>query len=445
MSYVSLLFVVAAACGFPRPPNVGDDVPIDSSVPSLTVRVSPAGNDGNDGLVQPVKSLKRAIAIASANTTVTTIALAAGRYAAGADETFPYAVPRNLTIEGPVDDDAILVGSMTDTGLTIDSGVVQRLVFENFAVAISVTGVSRLSNLRIRLCKLAVTGQGLAMLIVDNMDITGIIGSSPSECSSGIMLKDSSILMATMLAARNLLSAVNVKDDGSVSVNKANVTQDRCGGTAFVTNTSKQFTLSDSYVVGGLGTINMTNVAPSVAQVVVTNTMMLNHIGSAVSGLSVMFRMTGGEISGNGTGALETTGGNWSFTNVVIRNNNPIGIYLQGMDQGGIPKPSFLTMRGCTITGNSGGGIALLDGAIVDLGTDTDPGNNTIQGNSGVGLAVNGIDGPRQVNAVGNTWNVNRQGSNGDGRYLNVATIPGPFSGTMGDNYVIDSGLSLRR
>src|SRR5438046_2588556 len=69
-----LLLVFASACGFPRPPNVGDDAPVDSSPSGVTVHVSPSGNDVNDGVIQPVKTLKRAIGIASNNATITTIA-----------------------------------------------------------------------------------------------------------------------------------------------------------------------------------------------------------------------------------------------------------------------------------------------------------------------------------------------------------------------------------
>ncbi|HMG23919.1 MAG TPA: hypothetical protein VK607_21440, partial [Kofleriaceae bacterium] len=90
---ISLLVSLLVACGFPRPSNVGGDdgpvpgdaadpVPGDASEPGLVVHVSPAGDDANDGLVSPVKTVKHAIGIAAANTEITRIVLASGTYSA---------------------------------------------------------------------------------------------------------------------------------------------------------------------------------------------------------------------------------------------------------------------------------------------------------------------------------------------------------------------------
>jgi hypothetical protein len=50
----------------------------------VTIRVAPSGDDANDGLTNPVKTLKRAIGLAAAYSQATVIVLASGRYPAAA-------------------------------------------------------------------------------------------------------------------------------------------------------------------------------------------------------------------------------------------------------------------------------------------------------------------------------------------------------------------------
>jgi hypothetical protein len=81
-------------------------------------------------------------------------------------------------------------------------------------------------------------------------------------------------------------------------------------------------------------------------------------------------------------------------------------------------------------------------GSIADLGTAANPGGNTFQGNSGVGvLAESGV----LANAIGNTWNPNTQGADANGRYPVVATIPGPVAAPDNGNYGINETSSLSR
>src|SRR5262245_43980060 len=83
---ISPALLVVAACGFPRPPDVPDDDSSDQS----TIHVSASGDDSNDGITQPVKTLKRAIGIASGSSQIAKIALASGSYSTASGETFPY-------------------------------------------------------------------------------------------------------------------------------------------------------------------------------------------------------------------------------------------------------------------------------------------------------------------------------------------------------------------
>src|SRR5215208_577423 len=109
------IFALVAACGFPRPANIGDDTgpgdangsgdatasidapPVDApDPPGTAIRVSPSGDDANDGFTRPVKTLKHAIGLAAANSEIIHIVLASGRYSNASGETFPYTVPPNV-------------------------------------------------------------------------------------------------------------------------------------------------------------------------------------------------------------------------------------------------------------------------------------------------------------------------------------------------------------
>src|SRR5882672_3860397 len=86
--------------------------------PGLIVSVSNEGNDAHDGITQPVETLKRAVAIATANPQVTDIVLATGRYTTRQGEAFPYTLPPNVIgLAGPPGGGAVLVGTGAETGL----------------------------------------------------------------------------------------------------------------------------------------------------------------------------------------------------------------------------------------------------------------------------------------------------------------------------------------
>src|SRR5262245_42159858 len=126
VKWVVLLFL--AACGFPKPADVSGEVPIDAPDPpvmKVTVLVSTAGSDGNDGFTAPVATLKRAIAIAADRKDVTNIQLEAGKYQISSGETFPYQVQSSITIAGPSGGGAVLSGNSTVPGFIIDAGTLQ--------------------------------------------------------------------------------------------------------------------------------------------------------------------------------------------------------------------------------------------------------------------------------------------------------------------------------
>jgi len=96
-----LLLLSLAACGFPRPADLPGDAAVDTPDPGFVLQVSPSGDDANDGLLQPVKTLKHALGLAAADARITKIVLASGTYSGSSGETFPYAVASNVVITGP--------------------------------------------------------------------------------------------------------------------------------------------------------------------------------------------------------------------------------------------------------------------------------------------------------------------------------------------------------
>src|SRR5262245_9243883 len=93
--------VCAAACGevHTMAPDAATDSALDSP-PGVTVQVSTTGDDGSDGIARPVKTLKRAFALAVADGRITQISLDSGTYSAANGESFPYTVPANLKVTG---------------------------------------------------------------------------------------------------------------------------------------------------------------------------------------------------------------------------------------------------------------------------------------------------------------------------------------------------------
>jgi hypothetical protein len=104
--------------------------------------------------------------------------------------------------------------------------------------------------------------------------------------------------------------------------------------------------------------------------------------------------------------------------------------------------PNVIARRN-TITAASDMAVAIWGGyansPVVDLGTAIEPGMNSIIGpSSGTGLYVNYVR--NWVNASGNTWNPNVQGSNANGSYGigTIAINPSPLG--SGSNYVLEPG-----
>lgn len=445
-----LLALAVAACDFPKPADVADDAagpPSDAAgadaaladaavadappdapdVPGTILHVSTTGDDANDGLTQPVRTLKHAIGLAAANPLLVKIVVATGRYSSASGETFPYTAPANLAIVGPAGGGAIFTGTKNEPGLTVSAGTLQDVELEDFTVAITATGTARVANTRIRTSMVGIRGETTAKLTVDNLDITGAVGA----CASGIVLTGAAGLTATMLATRDLAATIDARDQSAVTIANASITgvlgcRDSVGNlqSAITGNTTKPFVLSDSLIDGGENGLWL-----GAAPIVVSNTIIRNMRLDSITDGSGGLQMTGGELSGSNAG-VEGGQASDSFTNVVFNNN---WVSVEWFGTGG----HKLVMRGCNVKatgiGTDSTSISLIRLGAADLGTPASPGNNIFQANDGVILYIEG--GPAApIDAVGNTWGP-VQGANSQGRYPAGTTIHGPVFTVPGNNY----------
>jgi len=396
----------------------------------MIVQVSTTGNDANDGITQPVKTLKRGIGIALANGEIATVSVAAGRFDAANGETFPYTVPGGITIEGPAGGGAILAGSGSELGLSLESGTLANLEFEGFAVAVTATGTGHITGARVRTSALAIRAETAAQLTIDSLDITG----PTAGCKTGIELNGGAGLVATNVRTATLATAIVAKDHSTVTLGGGMIAGDAsCTNLANIDIESTGSTMiADTLIDGGAFGMFFPVDGPA-TPVTLTNTTIRNLTGDGLGGRAVNLTMTGGALM-NSQDGLQASGGTWSFTNVMITGNRGLGIYIQGTAANAI---ATLTMRGSTLSQNALG-VDVFDFAVADFGTVASPGGNNFSGNT------DGNFGAQLINAVGNTWRPNVQGADAQGHYT-VATIPGPVAFASGNNFVLGSGWSLQR
>jgi len=448
---LSILVILVAACNFPRPPDLpedaaprgdassrdaapGVDAPPDApDPPGSVIRVAPTGDDANDGMTQPVKTLKHAIGLAAANGQITKIVLASGRYATAGGETFPYTVPANVVIIGPAGGGAILAGSQAEPGMTVGAGTLQDLELEDFTVAITATGLASVKNIHIRTSTIALRGETTAKLTLSNIDIAG----ESAACPTGIELNGNADMVVTGLSTRGLGSHVLVKDQSSATITGATATGVvTCQVVMFSIASSTLFAMRDSLIDTGYVGMSIRAAATAApTQATLTNVTIRNMDGGALGGGNAVVQVTGGALSSGPRGtSFSIIGGVWSLSNVALQNSQS-AIYVQ---------QATLTMRDCMISDNSIG-IDLSVGAVVDFGTASSPGGNVIK-NSLMGLVVEGAIGRSGiVDAVGNTWKP-LQGAGTDGKYAAHTVFHGPVAEVSGNNFELqgsDETLNL--
>ena len=439
--FIAIPLVLVVACGFPRPADVASDAPVStgdssgdtgsSANPGAIIQVSPSGDDANDGIAAPVRTLKHAIGLAAANTQIIQIALTAGTYSTSSGEIFPYMVPLNVAITGPAGGGAILSGGKASPGLTINDGRLQDLDLQDFTTAITVTGPATLKDVRVLTSTTAIQAETAGVLTVDTLSISG----TPGACGTGIVLNGAAQLDLTTLDSRNLGRTLDAKDQSAIDISKATISQDlTCAQvlSAVRVVSSKHFHIKDSLLDGGSSGLELL-ANGSGFEILISNTIVRNMKSGALGGSfgaeSTSFQMMGGELSSTASTAVQVGTGIWTFTGVAFRQNKDLALYIQG---------GRLVMRDCSVV-NNGGGVDLGLDATGDLGTSSDPGNNTFK-NSGVGLTLEGDNGS-PVPATGNIWKPT-QGADGDGKYVPGTMISGPGC-VSGSNFCIPGNESV--
>jgi hypothetical protein len=425
--------LLALACEFPRPADVLDDAASGEGQPESVVLVSTTGDDVHDGLTVPVRTLKRAIGLATANDLITTISLAAGRYSSATGESFPYTVPSDVTIAGPVGGGAVLAGTDTEQGLMVASGGLRDLELEDFTVAVTGSGSAELTNLRIRSSTLALRGEASSRLMVDRFDVTGPLGG----CATGIELNADADLKANEVSTRALSVSFHLKDRSTSSLTRANVVADNACNPgqvaigALTVTTTHSFELRDSIIDGGTnGVVFLSTGTRTTA--ILANTTIRNVTGTSIIGRRVSFAMTGGELSGGNSG-LDVRDSNGQIINAIFKQYQNVAISI-GDD-------AALTMRNCTITAGALGIYLYASTAALDLGTVASRGNNVIQ-NQSTGIHMDPGSNQLHVEAVGNTWIPDLQGADAEGHYPSMRLV-GPVSAGTRGNFDFPASCSL--
>ena len=96
-------------------------------------------------------------------------------------------------------------------------------------------------------------------------------------------------------------------------------------------------------------------------------------------------------------------------------------------------------IRQNTLTSNALDGVVANDTSTPNLGDASTAGANTIQANTGVGL--NNATTASTIQAVGNTWRISTQGSDGSGNYA-AALNGGPVAAAAGNNFAITNAAA---
>lgn len=400
-------------------------MPDSSPDPQTTIRVSPVGNDFADGLAGPVRTIKRAIELASGNSTILAISIDAGTYGLAHGESYPYVVPEGLKILGK--SGAVLAGTNTEAGLVLNTGSIQNLELEGFRTAVHVRGVATVTKLTVRASQLGLLIGGTAKLTANDLTFVG-----DSACKNvGLQaLGQAQVIIDTLRSAETL--SVEARDQAVVSITKGTVTSSSSKCDSLMIANGKSLVLSESYMSGGFHGITVGFDSKEV-EVTLANTTISDTTGPAIFGSPRSFKMTGGELRNSWKGA-DIIGGTQVFINVAVKGMIGAGIITSNGSE-----PASIKLRGCTITGNDTGVVT--DSTTSDFGSAADPGNNTIKNNRFIN--VDNPFFPVTITAVGNVWSPGVQGSNAEGKYR-AQTILGPVPSVEFTNFGLEEGSSLQ-
>lgn len=363
-----------------------------------TIQVAISGDDSADGVTVPVKTLKRAIELASTDTVRNAILVDAGEYSVDNGETYPYTVPPGVTITGAPG--TMLVGNAATMGLSIETGALENLELRDFSTAIQVAHHASLANITVRTSKVGIVTTGTAQVTAAGLALYGT-----ERCSHvGVRTLEKSQVTLDRLSAVDII-AIDEQEQSTISMTGATITANLpC---MLMLASGRSLTVTDTSLSGG----NAMSFNSPELDVTLQRTRIVGDPDArpAVGGKIHQFHMMGGYIRGAQVGAA-LLGGEYQLSNVEISGNSDRGVYVEGQPGA----PSSVVMRDCLIT-NNGDGVYVGANANGNFGTPDNPGHNTFRYNAYAGLSLNADS--NVTMAVGNTWMPHIQEADERGTY----------------------------
>lgn len=455
---------------------------------ATTINVNPGtGKDTNSGsATSPLKTLTKALTLAHAGTTIN---LAGGGYSLASGEQFStvngpqtVVVPSGVTIQGNAGSGAAtdLNGSSNQIGLLLAGDATIRDVgLFGFGAAIEASqGSQNLSGIQVRGGEIRLTGTAnttLSGAVHLSPDFPFAIGQTTFEDLTGNAVSVFDQAQFTMTGGDFFggnfgvnTSAPNCDTSqsaivaaGSARVSLHSVLIEDIAGGALSLLANSEGSIDESNVNSDY---DSRQCAP-LAALSTRDAASLSVTNSAINsnGTGQEFSATG--ISAQGSGGLElgfSSVDDFFGRGIVAGPDTTVGIHasklvdngLSGLDarttqfatvqvtnsdvegsEIGIDAQN-LFMRFTTVTNNVAG-IAIL-GPYANLGTLSNPGGNTIQGNNNTGVEFPPL-GLSVIDAVGNLWNAGVQGANGFGFYPNPVTFTGADAESIGQNFVLST------
>ncbi|HEX2865292.1 MAG TPA: right-handed parallel beta-helix repeat-containing protein [Deinococcales bacterium] len=399
-------------------------------VPTLTVD-SVNGNDANDGSqAHPFKTVKQALTKVKANGT---IVLMAGTFDGASGETWNYHVPDKVTLKANSSGVIFSTTTANTPGLVFDGdGGLRFVTMNGFSSALSASqGQQVLAGVTIH-----GTADGQR-----GLNWTGSAAATLTDC----------VFTTTSVAAWLSGSASLDMTGGSLADPRNNL----------IVQNQSRVNLKNVDVSGGTFDINQSSTAtldhislhdvPSYAIyvrsgnpfLVITGGTFINssHQADVVYAENASIVIDGASFNNDGT-VVGATGSQVTIRNSSITQAPSYALYVGGGTK--------FTLRNTYVAGNAYG-ISISDASGgVDLGTASDPGGNTFQDNrnysnsSGYNLGGN-WGGTYIVQAVGNTWNANLQGSDGAGHYgSQLLVCAGSYSNSVIYNSYCTAGSQIQ-
>jgi hypothetical protein len=460
-----------------------------------------SGSDANSGSeTKPFKTLGKALSKARSGDTVK---LAAGGYgpAATSGEAFPasgLAVPAGVTIEGALDGGfpvSTLVGPGVGVGLNFAGDVTVR----NLAVGGAGFGVGMFARQGTQTLSNIFLGVTAQSAVVDGVTLNGGIvlrGTAQATLLAGA--SQANTTGSTIFLSGNAGTGVTLFEQARFTMNGGQITGGgvncRIATRGFFLRDLAEATLTNVVAFqlagvaldmenGSKATLTRTTIAkilpngctppPSVS--LSHSTSLTLRGGSRMNGGTNESTTLGGVgiqmlsdgaltiLEGSGIGGYSTgikVSGKGSLTMDKADFSNHLGVdatFAQGSVT--ITNSRFVTnapfelspgtgtigiiasrlkLRNSEVSSNATG--ILITGTGVDLGTISDPGNNTFvnNGTTSVAFGSNGA-GNSIVSAVGNTWNPNTQGADASGHYTQHVLVTRESPIAFGKNFKLST------